>query len=323
MDIPEHPNVTNNFTGDVELERIPQWCFISAVGVLACIFVPGFFGNLLTVKILVLEKQRSSTDWYLMFLAICKFTTIIVNLPTEIYLSLQMENTHSSTCLCKFNRFFFSLTYGCSSWLIFIIATDRFLKICYMHSKNVLQRKPIVIMSVIFGAILVASVFIYFNAGETTYGICVFNLERHRVFSYFFLMMASIWVVLALVVCIIYMYIGLLMRHTAQVAPTSLSQDRTRLAERRRNLIVSSKVLIAGAMSFLLLTTIPTFTVNFMNFTGYKERKPGIILKFLFTKVYYIDVCINPFLYLGMNLQFRARLKSIFQFKLAVQPEGL
>jgi cell division protein FtsL len=98
------------------------------------VFLTGLPGNILVIIVETKEKNKSSTDWFVLALAVCDVVSLSFNIPVFFLAFTSLWRYVGSTIGCKLHTYVHFLTYLASALMFAAIGFDSYTKICRPHS---------------------------------------------------------------------------------------------------------------------------------------------------------------------------------------------
>ena len=113
----------------VELNAKRMQAHIPAMVMVSCLMLVGLVGNLLVVYVYKRRFKKTSSNYFIMTMAVFDLLACLIGMPTELY-DLTNPYTFYSTVSCKLLRGCETFTVYGSAVVLVEIAFDRFFKIC-------------------------------------------------------------------------------------------------------------------------------------------------------------------------------------------------
>lgn len=148
--------MNSNDTTDLlwQLNNERAMLFVPIIAFLALLAVVGTFGNIMVCYVYGIKKKKSSTDCFILALAILDLFSCLVGIPTEI-VDLMFPYTLDALVARRLLRFAESTTIMGSIVVLEIVAFDRYYKICKLGKHYTLRKAKILCgVSIALGVLL-------------------------------------------------------------------------------------------------------------------------------------------------------------------------
>lgn len=288
-----------------------SWCKYVFVVFLAIVFTTGLIGNLLVLRIMLTVNKRSSSDIYIIFLTLSDLTTIALVVPVHILRHANLWADLGSNYGCKFHYFTYTFTYVSSAVLFVFIGLDRYLKIFFPYTENVIHKRPSVVSLLVFGICVIIGFIRAKFSGNSSKGLCLYSVSNTNGTHTLSFIVGVILIVITVLISIAYGRIILRMRRAMRpVSILTVSNYVSRRGLRSvqgDKMLASSRVLIVMSTLFVLCTTLSNCLVAAIFATPWYATDLGSFVSLSISRLYYINVCINPLIYYKMNSEFRKR----------------
>lgn len=156
-------NSTNmtEFTDDEYKDFYERSQFICGMILYPVICIPGLIGNALSLIVLSMKNMKTSTNAFLVALAISDSIKLINDLIYFIVLVLQRTNPAAADIayvnIYPYAHFIFNISTCVSSWLTVSVATERFILVCYpIKAKTVCTRLRAIVISFIIYLVMIS-----------------------------------------------------------------------------------------------------------------------------------------------------------------------
>lgn len=321
MDIVNTTSSGNFSDGDVLYTGQKDCChygwtvYISLI-FLTTVFVTGLFGNLVVLRVMVAVKHKSSTDIFVTFLSASDLMAVLTNIPVHVIMDVKAWTLFGSNFGCKIHYFLLNMTFISSELFFTFIGLDRYLKIFHPHGRNPLQRWPLQSSCIIilFTFLLAARRFML--SGNDEQGSCSYSVERTD--TLLSVISTGLLVLACLSICFSYWKIIWRMRKTVFPVPvsettTGSTGGKPAINHRNTKMLSSSRVLVLISVLFLGCTVFPVALAHVLYRTPIIITKEGQTVALILSRMYYVNVCINPYIYFTLNSEFRKRVKCFLK----------
>ena len=195
--ISDYDETTKTFIG-----ALPQWSKSIMSGVLVMLFIIGVPGNVLVVTTVFRLKQRTSTDWFILFISLSDLLSLLISCPLYVMIfNSWLWRRIGTSFLCSLHHFVLHVVFISSNLFILAIGLDRFFKTCKPH-KQILDSRRAVNSCVILTMVSLLACLPFPFGSYNNHGQCVFGNKRMRSVLYAFLLL----IVLAVSVVLLYIY---------------------------------------------------------------------------------------------------------------------
>ena len=306
---------------ETEAKCEQQWCAVATVIFLAAVFVSGVVGNTIVLRVMFSVRSKSSTDIFVMFLSCSDLLTILSNIPVHLIQEFKQWSTLGSDLGCKIHFFIYVMTFTSSGMFFAFIGLDRYLKIFHTQKRNLLNRHPITTSYLVLLATSLTAGVRSTLTGNDEHHICQFNVKNSSLSGLHTFINGLVFMFSATVICVAYWRIVLHMRsavHPVGVSTISAQTKNTRstLNPRNAKVLSSSRALAFMSLMFLLCTIIPSVLSAIIFASSLYLSRTGGIAAYTLSRMYYINVCINPYIYFRMNSEFRERANDLLLVKM-------
>lgn len=112
----------------------------------------GLPGNALVIYVYLFKWPKSTSRVFILALATYDMINCTTSMPTELVILLNFEH-FDYPVLCKISRFLTGLINNTTTFILVVIAVDRFKRICRPHNKHISPRlgKKLVFIGTVFG----------------------------------------------------------------------------------------------------------------------------------------------------------------------------
>lgn len=184
----------------------------------------GFIGNILVLHVFHLKFKKTSSNYFILSLAVFDLFTCTVGMPTEIY-DMLYSYTFYSAAGCKLLRFAETVSTFGSVFILVAMACDRYVKICLPMKIVELFKIKIICFATLVGGLAMSAptLFVYgIRVVNVTHGImgadC--SLEEEYTNSMFFVVyfqsLMAMFAVSLLIMIGLYIRIGVEIRRRQQ-----------------------------------------------------------------------------------------------------------
>ena len=216
----DNKSIAHNFT----INDFPNYfgttlpsCIITSVVVfiVAAILI-GIPGNTLVLAVLMKNTTKTSTDWFIIFIAVCDLLSLGLNGPIDV-LKYQTElwAKIGSPALCKIHYYILNGLFINSNFLILFVGVDRYLKTCRPHEKYFTPNRAFwFCVGVTISSFLCATPSFFGSTASSTKR-CIFDSRYDELRMVFMTCLIAILFLSCLVLIILYSRIALLLRRRA------------------------------------------------------------------------------------------------------------
>ena len=165
--------------------------FISAYNIyLYTMMTFGVPGNLGVLIVFFKHPPSTSTDWFIIFITFCDFTTALVHVPIYLTFSNRTWLVYGTRIICKMHFFTSQSIVLSSSFLIFGLALDRYFKICRPNTKAFTKQRARNFCILISCVMTLSSIPTFFMADNVN-GRCIILASVTHVFAYYLMVFLS------------------------------------------------------------------------------------------------------------------------------------
>ena len=316
MNISNH-NVT--YTTTVFQRQVPDWCIYVSLVYCLVVWIIGVPGNLVILRVMYSVKHKSSTDVFVLCLAISDLMAIVANMPTHLVFDIKRWTHVGPDVLCKIHNFLFVFTFISSELLFTLIGIDRYVKVFRPRCRNVFEKRAVFVSVFVF----MLSIFVAVRRGIISeldsFGECQFHsaspTQENNLQSTINLVGIALPVI---VICISYLRIGIRLQKVVQ--PVGISTISDRLVSPKLNvnsyrnlkLLSTSKALACMSFMYLGFTVVSSMIAQCMYLSRLCLTDIGAVITFIFARLYYVNACNNPYIFSHMNSEFNNRVKKMF-----------
>ena len=202
---------------------VPGWITVFLVSYIIIAMTIGLPGNSLVLIILLKLKRKTSTDWFVISIALCDFISLSVNGTLHIVTVLIAI---SSNFLCEFHHYIAHFVFLQSSLLITCMGLDRFVKTCKPHS---LFFTPKTSLGCCFVTCVVSALFNishFFTAKVNVYGKCGFDSTKASIRLPLYGVTLAVVILCSGALCVIYGKIAVQIRKRIKVGTSVITSIR-------------------------------------------------------------------------------------------------
>ena len=218
-------NFTRGFTGTdysiVKLSSlVPGWSTVTLIIFIVISMLIGLPGNSLVLIVVPKVKRKTSTDWFIIFIAACDLISLSVSGTLYIlFFTPEVWTAISSEFVCKFHYYIIHCVFLQSLLLITCMGLDRYIKTCRPHSvlftPKIALRCCVTITTVSF----LYNISQIFTTKLNIYGECALDSTKAAlqisVYGFTFVVV----LLCSGAVCIMYAKIAIKIRGRVKVAP--------------------------------------------------------------------------------------------------------
>lgn len=307
----------SNTVDVTEINCEPAWCIYPNCIYLLTVFCTGLVGNLVVQRVMFTVRNKSSTDVYVTFLSASDLLTILTNIPLHLVIDFKLWLTVGSNIGCKIHFFLYVFTFTSSGMYFALIGIDRYLKIFKSFNNSILHKHPVIVA---YLALLLSCVTAFLRAllsGNNENGRCRFNVNDSPLSYVHTFINGIIYMLTSAIICIAYFRIVLRMRRVVYPVSDPLEKHDTNSVGqhtstnlRNFKVLSSSRALAVMSILFLGFTILPTVLAAILSASSVYYTETGTLVTFVLSRLYYVNVCINPYIYFKMNSEFRERAKG-------------
>jgi hypothetical protein len=310
-------NVTDIFERNSLASLVPEWCRTVLLVYMCTVFIIGLPGNALVIFAQVKTEKKTTTDWFMTFLASSDILTLCVSVPIYSSVMLELWPSIGSTFVCRLHHCVIHWTFIAPTIITAMIAVDRVWK-----SKSVYQiftpARALYSCIATCGGTLVVSIAVAFTRHNNYKGQCVRDDSRKLLQ---FVTYAVLVLVILISVCVIVVsYIRILKylrtRNKMWSGVTSANSNNngavvsTGLQQRYCKTIRTTKLLFIVTVVFIALSVIPSIAAIVLAVSEFRKTIHGGIVLFFTTRLYLMNSCTTPIFYIWLNTAFRTRMLS-------------
>ena len=300
---------------DEVITLIPMILFLSII----CII--GLPGNGLVCYIYSTKYRVSSSQWFILFLAIADLVMCVVILPSEIGTSLYQYN-FTNGAACKITVYLFAWTMLTLGFTLVVVSVDRYRKVCKPLGWQIDFKKArfLTICGIITGCLIALPVL-------GAYGIHRYELNDYNVtvsecsfkqttegssFAFYFVLFGIVLFICALTtICVLYCFIGKYIKHHIHKQQArrqvSLSQSMAHTRKATSIMFLISLAFVLSYLPMLCLLMVRSIDHEFeLTLTGAGRAAYKFSLR-----SYLLNVSINPFIYGLSDTIFRENCKDV------------
>ncbi|CAH1269392.1 CCKAR [Branchiostoma lanceolatum] len=333
----------NNSMTSSELNNTHADVHIPIAAFLSVLCVCGILGNLLVIVVMIRKKQKLSSSFFILNMAIIDGVASAILIPLEVKSSLTMFNLFPNVETCRLFKWFECAAMLTSTFITVAIAVDRYLAICrpfkYASSqiKAATRARIAAASSVALGMVLplpILPCYEFFNVNDQI-NFC--ELKYEGVAKYFVAWYQPVIVLLCVIIVIVlYTIVYLDIRRTRRRLSTKVGAavgSNSRRPSSIQNFQVEKLTKKRPSLSplgagnnyrtvklFVLVTFVFFFTwlpYCILNLNlGYLFLKTTTQLSInvfeVVSKLYLLNFILNPFIYAFVNKSFRQDCKQLF-----------
>ena len=200
---------------------VPEWSIVTLIIYIITAMVIGLSGNSLVLIVLRKVKQKTSTDWFVIFIAACDLISLSVSGTLYIlFLVPDIWTAISSEFVCKFHYYVIHCVFLESLLLITLMGIDRYIKTCRPHSVLFTPKITVKCCLIITAVLCLFNIPLFFTTKLNIYGECgldsttaAFHMSVHGVYLVAVLLCS-------IVVIIMYWKIAVRIRRRIKVEPS-------------------------------------------------------------------------------------------------------
>ncbi|XP_014769524.1 RYamide receptor [Octopus bimaculoides] len=306
--------------------------------------IAGGIGNCILAYVYYYKFEITSTQVFVVALAMNDFLTCIICIPMEMVI-LHFSFTFHSDIACRLIRYIVSTAIVISAYIICIISVDRYMRVCrsFQPQISVQKSKKIVAFLVIAAAITTIVIpFVYFknkrmakhcgNIGE----VCSLSESSDLVIGYYIFLTGgsfSAFLMLFLIYALIGIRIGKIYKAKKNIIhklytsstltksiyinsrfleiPSPTRDERQSMHPVRTNFILSTISLI-WIISYLPHFAAVFFRLSIKSFNETASHKENALYKYLLCS-FYVSSALNPYVYGVFCQKFRTELNNLFR----------
>nr|XP_022316832.1 cholecystokinin receptor type A-like [Crassostrea virginica] len=314
-----------------------SWTLLpTSVFLILCIVV-GVVGNSLVIAIYGLKIRGAKERYFIPYLALVDLLAVCETAGFNVYYNFRAVNYNNKE-LCRWSWFFGYLTVIMSTFILLVIAIQRYLKICKPFAKQMtLKWKRVAILCAFVGAVVIAAPItvtygldpVYSERRNVTGSACRRLTQENRSFSLVHAIICNVvfaGVVWALI--ILYTLIGRTIYAQMEQWKTQESSGNTiqldNMPDGTNNSSISKrnkKTMFKTTLMFMLISVIfiisfspkvVIFILECLNDRFWDSLPPntGLLVRF-FEVTFVINNIANPFVYAFLDVKFSQQLRRI------------
>ena len=170
------------------LSLVPDWSKTVVAIYVIIAMVIGMPGNSLVFFILLKVKRKTSTDWFVIFITLCDFVSLLFN-GTVLELTGQIGKKTHTEYICRCIVYVTHFVILQSSLLITCVGVDRYMKTCKPHSVFFTPKSALTCSLIITAASALYSIFTLFTTKVNINGDCSFDSSKATLRSALYLVL--------------------------------------------------------------------------------------------------------------------------------------
>ena len=200
---------------------VPNWSIISLTIYIIIAMLIGLPGNSLVLIVESQVKRKTSTDWFVIFIAACDFVSLSVSGTLFIlFLMPDVWTAISSEFPCKLHQYIIQCAFLQSLLLITCMGFDRYMKTCRPHSASVTPQKALNYCVIITAVSVLFNIPHIFTSKLNIYRQCMLdNTKQTLKISMNGLNLVVVFLC-SVTVCIMYWKIAIQIRSRMKVGPS-------------------------------------------------------------------------------------------------------
>lgn len=306
---------TNDLSVNVKIGLamlVPEWCRNGLIIFMVVVLIAGLPGNIFVILVQINTKDKTTTDWFVTFLAISDVLSLVVNIPIYIIIVADKWQNVGSQFGCKFHHFVIAFTFITQTIIVACNAVDRLWKSVYVH-QIFTPKKAIYsgVMSFAFSTLV--GTITTFTAGNNILGQCILDPSKKFLQLIVYLIILTVVAISSLAIVVSYTRILMIVRARNRVEVVSnisgnLPQNTGRTEARYKKALQTTKLMFIVTVVFIITTIIPNVAIIILSRAECRKSFTGSILVFLLTRMYLINNCANPYIYFCLNASFRRKI---------------
>ncbi|XP_070566047.1 G-protein coupled receptor 54-like [Ptychodera flava] len=305
-----------NDTGPKTHPMFPETWLMPAI--FSLIFLVGVTGNFLVIFVILKHKRmRTTTNFYILSLAISDFSFLLFCVPFTA--AVNSTQWYYGSFMCKFSFYLINVSVQATCITLTAMMVDRYYAISH-PLKSLQNRTPTVALMVSLG-IWIASLLMCIPVAQYRqerymdwYGTRPFCIEAWpsptwELVWYVYMFVAAYLVPLLIISVCIGLILRLVWKSSTMFQTTQSKSQRARQRKKIRKTRMVCVVILIFSMCWL-----PVHIVNIIVRVGSREHVDLVTYGFqLFSNcLSYANSCVNPIIYAFMSENFRRRFKEVF-----------
>ena len=158
---------------------VPGWSTVTLIIYIIIAMLIGLPGNTLVLIVLRKVKRKTSTDWFVIFIAACDLISLSVSGPLYIlFLVPDVWTAISSEFVCKFHYYIIHCVFLESLLLITCMGIDRYMKTCKPHSVLFTPKTTVKSCLIITAVSCMFNISQIYTTKLNIYGDCVLDATK-------------------------------------------------------------------------------------------------------------------------------------------------
>ena len=215
-------NLTNNvntmdYSEALIRYLVPGWArTLMAVYIVTAILI-GVPGNSLVLLILLKLRTKTSTDWFVIFIALCDVISLLFHGLLTLNVTVDLWKIVHTQFLCKFDFYVVHFTFMQSSLLITCMGVDRYVKTCKPHSVCFTSKSALICCFTILSVSAIFSISHFFTSKVNTDGHCITDSSKTATSLSLYIVRFMIFAVCSVALCVMYSKIAIRIRSRMKV----------------------------------------------------------------------------------------------------------
>eukprot|EP00106_Octopus_bimaculoides_P020892 XP_014788334.1 PREDICTED: type-1A angiotensin II receptor-like [Octopus bimaculoides] len=289
----------------------------------------GIFGNAIAMYIYGFRFQKLPVHIFLICLAVFDMIGCLFGIPLEM-VELLYPLMYPNRTLCKLERFVIYYSISTSTSTLFVIAVERYNKVC-RHDKQQLSVRQAKIMSVIIGFLCIVVALpgvLFFDktkipiSSNLNAQMCVYTSRSDKIFKSYFLISLLIDIFILAIMCLLYYRIWKVAKKHYTRANYTESRNFGDANAHQKNLKAytkirqTNKILVCITVLFVV-SLIPGLILGIFYPLRYAAKIPVFVesLRQIGFRMWIFNGAMNPVVYGLLNSRFRQIFLNCLQNK--------
>ena len=219
---------------------VPEWSIIAVIIYIVIAMLIGLPGNSIVLIVVTKVRRKTSTDWFVIFIAACDFISLSVSGPLYIlFLTPDVWSSISSEFICRFHHYIIQCASSQSLLLLTCMGLDRYMKTCKPHSLLFTPKTAFRCCLIVITVSFLFNISHVFVKKINIYGDCVLDSTKATLQISLFGIMLVIAIFCTCSLCIMYGKIAVQIRRRVKVGPSVVTTTAWRnTAKMQRNEII-------------------------------------------------------------------------------------
>ena len=180
----------------------------------------GVPGNSLVLFVLSNLKRKTSTDWFVIFIALCDVISLLLHGVLSLSTNADLWKIVHTQFLCKFDSYVAHFVFLQSSLLITCVGVDRYVKTCKPHSVFFTPKSALICCFTITIVSALFNISHLFTTKLNRYGDCVLDSSKATIRITLYIVLFIIFTICSVAIAVMYSKIAIRIRSRMKVGLT-------------------------------------------------------------------------------------------------------